>query len=213
MLFFLALICYITSLVGCLFLFIISKNISKIFISALAILHGVFFILTLVYLSIRTFNPELPMVFPLSFLFYCCTGLILFGAMVTSKNRIFFKLYFGIFMLTIPVFLIKPSGLVHMLLNMEFAPAENDTFVIKDHALLIRQQTTTGNTAGSLYKFAMKRGFFTQTIKRDIRTEKPLDSIHTKSYNFPGTVILTGFFQNENGKTDSAEIIFQTLKK
>jgi|GEM_PF-2683761 len=214
MLFFLALILYIFSVVSGLVIFITIKNIpSKVLITG-AVIHFLFLLMFLFYFFTRNLFQALPLIFPLSLLFYCCSGLVLAGMTMHTHFFRWLKYYSILFIITFPVFIIKPSGLIHFLLDMQIKKEAATVFRIKDNMELHIQPTViAGDTTGNYYKLVLKHGFFTQTLKRDIVLEHRLDSVRAISVSYPGNIILSGYYTDSGGNADSMEIIIPDVKK
>jgi hypothetical protein len=213
MLFFLALILYIASVVCCLICAITIKKPPVWVIRSAAGMHVLFLLLLIAYLIFQH-QARLPVFLPLSLLFYCCSGIILFGLAINLQKKGWLKIYSGIFILTFPVFVVKPSVVIHFMLDMEIKSREPESFSVKDNVLLQFQPTSTGNdTTCCRYKLVMKHGIFTQTLKRDIKVVKTLDSIRTIEFNYPGDITLRGYFKDDKGNADSTLISIPHIEK
>lgn len=207
MLFFLALILYISSVVLCLVFFIALRKIkTPLFILAIGV-HLTFLVLTIFYL-LFTSNPEsLPLIFPLSFFLYCCSGIVIFGIIVNSSKHLLVKIYFALFVITFPFFIIKPSFVIHALLHITLDQEKLDLFPIGKNIYLQKQSTISGNDSNHLaYKLVQKRGIFTTTLKRDIMFDYTIDSISTLQFNYPKSISIKIFGNNSAGIKDSSII-------
>src|SRR5436190_24194510 len=98
--FYLAIILFITSVVAGIVAMIAVKEISKPKISMAVAIHFIFLILNLFTLSNKS-GPDNIRILNLSFLFFICSGIILFGITWQQKINIIIKIYFSLFALTL----------------------------------------------------------------------------------------------------------------
>jgi hypothetical protein len=203
MIFFLALAFYLTTFVISLICFIAARKSFKIFIAGL-FFH---FIFLLCFVINNIWNPVLnqigTMFFSFSLLFLCCSGMILFGLIINEPRKLYFKIYFGLYLLSFPVFIIKPSALINFLLYQEIKNIKQEQFLIQDNYFLEKQNTTTSKDNDVIpYKFVQKQGLFTKTIKRDISFGFKPDSVKTLLFQFPDSILIKAF-GTKDGKPDS----------
>lgn len=150
----------------------------------------------------------LPLLFPLSLLLTVCTGLLVSGHFIGRPGMHPIKIYLVLYPLTLIIFLIKPSVLIHFLVNMEFNTTVEKSFLLKDNLYLEKQNTfSVIDSAGIPYKLVKKNGFFTQTLKRDIYLPENSDSIQLTSPENKETIYFRAYFRNQQKKTDSTEIL------
>lgn len=206
MLFYLAIVIYILSLAGSLILFIVSKKISSLVLNVLLAFHFLLLIPVLIRLLFKDAGFQLPFFIHISFLLFCCSGLLIFGILINKPKKKLMNLYFGVFMATVPMFIFKPSGLMHILLYMEIKNTKKESFAVGGNLFLEKQQTTavSGHEHRS-YKLVSKKGLYTKTIQRDILFRYPLDSLKTLAFHYPDSITIRAFFQISNQKTDSTD--------
>ena len=126
------------------------------------------------------------------FLAFICSGLLLSGLAWRSKAPILLRCYFSIFMLTIPLFLISPSTLLNFLLTMHFSGANGPVYKLNNKYLVETQSSSRTIDNNPLYKLTLKKGFFHQTIQRDIAFGGKLDSVIVLEIENE-TMLLRGF--------------------
>lgn len=215
--FYLAIVLFITSVVaGIIFLFS-AKNISsgKFFIG------GAFHLACVILFLFTLFTAGTPeknlIVFRLPFLFSICSGLILSGLAWNAKVKTIVKIYFALFLLTIPLFFFSPSRLINFLLTTRYTDTIGTSFPIRENYFL-EQQSSFMNTVSIApnYKIIKKQGLFHQTIQRNIVFAGPLDSILVLQFVSGERADIRGYSSHVthvSTDTDSMDVSLKLVKE
>lgn len=215
--FYLAIVLFISSVVaGIIFLFAV-KNISsrKFFIGgAFHLLCAILFLFT--FFSAGTQEKNL-IVFRLPFLFSVCSGLILSGLAWNSKVKTVVKIYFALYLLTIPLFFFSPSMLINFLLTTRYTDTIGKSFPVRENYFLEEQSSfMNSDSAAPNYKIIKKDGFFHQTIQRNIVFAGRLDSILVLQFISGEQVIVRGYSNRTtfvSSETDSLDVAVKLVKE
>jgi hypothetical protein len=127
---------------------------------------------------------------------YICSGIIMSGLSWRSESPKILRIYFSIFALTIPVFLISPSLLLNFLVTMNFKSTNGPEFHLIDKYYLETQSTTRKADNFPHYKLIQKKGMFHQNIQRDISFNGKIDSVKVISIAKGKSILLRGYTSN-----------------
>ena len=176
--YYLAIILYILSVVAGVIAMIAVKNISPSkFLMGVAV-HLIFVLLFLFTLFSGKQPISYPSFFNLSFLFFICSGIILFGLTWQSKTALLLKIYFALFACTIFLFVFSPSRMINFLLTEKYVDTLGKVFSTRENFFLEEQGSLMqGAVSNPHYKLIKKHGLFYETIQRDILFNGNLDSI------------------------------------
>jgi hypothetical protein len=108
---------------------------------------------------------------------FICSGLILSGLAWRSHAPKPMKIYFSVFALTLPLFLLSPSVLLNFLLSMNLSSTNGPSFHLDGQYYLETQSSSRSQDTFPHYKVILKKGIFHQTIQRDIVFGGKIDSI------------------------------------
>ena len=194
MYFYLAIILFISSVVGGIISLFVLKNISR---TKILIGCAVHFILILIYLFSRfaTTHKDLDSSdYSITFLLTVCSGIILCGMVFQAKVSVLFKVYFSLFVLTLPMFFFSPSRLVNFLLTTKYADTTGRIFPIEGNYFLEEQSAFIKNDSiAPTYKLIKKQGMFHQTIQRNVSFAGRLDSIQVLEFDTGEKVLVRGY--------------------
>ncbi len=169
-----------------------ARNISKQNLTFLGLLHLMFLFAFLASLVLSS-GGETPNYF---FLAYICSGILLSGLYLRSEFFLPVKIYFGLFALTLPLFIFSPSMLVNFLLTMNYSDSFGPKFPLTGKYYLEAQNVIKENETKPLYKIMLKRGMYKQTIERDIEFAGKLDSVIVLEQNGNYSIKLRGYSSN-----------------
>jgi hypothetical protein len=210
MLLYAAIIGYILSNIIALALVFTGKKLNPAIFRMLATLHiilGVFFIFNLV-----TNKDEYPHY--VSFLIFFCSGIITGGLALGANKNIILKIYFGLFCISIFVFILSPSLLLNFLMTASFN-RHRDMIPLRENYFLERQASAfSNNTSEIKYKVIEKSGMFHKTIARDLDFKGKLDSMRILSYEERKAFVVRGFTGSSSfveDKIDSTDIKIELL--
>ena len=210
MLLYAAIIGYILSNIIALALVFTGKKLNPGVFRMLAALHlmfGVFFIFNLI-----TNKEESPRY--VSFLVFFCSGIITGGLALGTKTNIVLRIYFGLFCISIFVFILSPSLLLNFLLTASFN-RHKDLIPVKENYFLERQSSAfSSDSSGIRYKLIEKSGMFHKTIARDLDFKGKLDSMRVLSYEDRKYFLVRGYSGTKNfveEEIDSVDIQIDLL--
>jgi hypothetical protein len=207
MLLFAAIISFILSNIVALALLFTGKKLNSGWFRMLASLHLIFGVLFL--FSLLTNKEESPRY--VSFLIFFCSGIITGGLALGTPTNLILKIYFGIYCLSIFVFIISPSALLNFLLTASFA-RHVDMIQVRGNYFIERQASTFSNDPTAIgYKLIEKKGMFHRTIARDLDFNGKLDSIRVISFDEVTNTILRGFTSNISFVEDKIDSVDVTI--
>lgn len=182
---------FITSLVGCLILTLSSKKVSEKNLKSAIIVHLVIGLGALLFLllgsNIEKFN-----------LAFFCSGLLLSGIILRKNYHLFFKIYFGLFLLLILFFVYSPSLLAYFISGNYSKVKSPQTINLKDNIYLAEQQSMLGlSNDFTTYKIYKKNGLYKKTLLRDIDFGGKIDSIQLINFT-DDTLIIKGFLNHRD---------------
>ncbi len=127
------------------------------------------------------------------FMAFICSGIVLSGISWRSQSPNYFKIYFSIFALAIPIFLVSPSLLLNFLLTMRFSGIQGQSFPLDKYYSIETQNSFNTNTDQPHYKVILKKGFFHKTVQRDLLFGGKLDSIKVIDNSNGLSMIVRGY--------------------
>ncbi|QQR95383.1 MAG: hypothetical protein IPJ93_01010 [Bacteroidota bacterium] len=152
--------CFVVSLI----LLMVSPRI-PVFFSYIAIaLHIIFITLYLIYRN-SVHEERVVMLFAA----IICSGIIPFTLIVRRNFPLILKLYFGLFMLSLPLFIIAPSKML-TILSMGYLNTENahEMHLDKNYYLSKEQGLIKQKDNEATYKVVKRMGIFNKTLVRNI---------------------------------------------
>jgi hypothetical protein len=156
-------ILYILSLVCCLAALVVGKIIPMAF-SKVAILIHILLLISVVIMAAKYSPAKQPYLFPLFF----CSGIICFGLVVRKSFHALIKIYFGIFLLSLLLFLYSPSSMFTVLSMGILHKNSGDEIPLGKNFYLAKQNAMfTGSNVSASYKVIKRAGLFNKTIARD----------------------------------------------
>ncbi|CAN5603108.1 hypothetical protein BH11BAC2_BH11BAC2_15150 [soil metagenome] len=181
---------YILSLAGSLLLAIASKKISGKRFYYFAILH-IILIIAAVLFTLSNVSGLAKNYLTLAGM---CSGVLLSGWAIRNEEiRILVRWYFGLYLLTVLLFLYSPSMLFYGLSgNGGNYQRDKEILVEKNYYLATQSQFVQLNTGSEQYKLIQKLGVFNKTIARDIDLGGKVDSVKVIIFT-SDTIVLTGF--------------------
>jgi hypothetical protein len=203
MLLYAAIIGYILSNIIGLALVFTGKKVNPGVFRLLASLHllfGVFFIFNLI-----TNKEESPHY--VSFLIFFCSGIITGGLALGTKTNLVLKIYFGLFCLSIFIFILSPSLMLNFLLTASFS-RHKDLIPVKENYFLERQASAySSDSSGIKYKLIEKSGMFHKTIARDLDFKGKLDSMKILLYEQQRYFLVRGYSGTKNFVEDRIDSV------
>ncbi len=171
-------------------------------LASLHVIFGVLFLFT--FLTNKEESPRY-----VSFLIFFCSGIITGGLALGTSTNLFLKIYFGIYCLSVFVFIVSPSALLNFLLTANFV-RHSDRIPVWDNYFIERQTSTFSPDSAEIgYKLIEKKGMFHRTIARDLNFNGKLDSIAVVSFEEFSTAVVRGFTSRKSfveDKIDSVDI-------
>ena len=162
---------YLLSVVGCLLLFLFSKNISWSSSRSIVITHFIIgsglIVMYLLELKIHSWI----------YLSFYCSGILMAGDVARKSFHKVIKAYFLLFLLTIPVFIVSPSRIISLVAGKGFGNPREGRYRVVDNLYLVRTSDPIDSLGRSKYKFIKEMGFFHRTIARGIPAPDKIDSI------------------------------------
>jgi hypothetical protein len=208
MIFYFSLFIFIISLILGLALMIAGKNMRRDRFLLLTTIHVIFLFAFIASLLLQK-QKEI-VVNNYFFTAFICSGIIMSGLAWRSDSPKILRIYFSIFALTIPIFLISPSTLLNFLLTMNFKNTNGPVFELYDQYYLETQTTSRQADNFPHYKLTLKKGMFHQTIQRDISFSGKLDSIKVLEMEKEKSILVRGYTSvstHVSVDVDSAEVL------
>jgi hypothetical protein len=210
--FYIAIIAFLVSVSVALMLLAAGKNISKSRLTMFALMHLMllFAFLASIVLSKGSDSPNY------FFLVYICSGILLSGIFIRSQFPMYIKAYFGIFVLTLPLFIFSPSMLVNFLLTMSYSSSFGPKFPLTGKYYLEAQNVIKEDQAKPLYKLMLNRGMYKQTIERDIEFVGKLDSVKVLEVNGNHSILVRGYSSDQtfvSSEIDSMDVDISLRKQ
>lgn len=130
--------------------------------------------------------------------------------MGTSTN-LFLKIYFGIYCLSVFVFIVSPSSLLNFLLTANFA-THADMIPVRGNYFIERQTSTFSQDPTEIgYKLIEKKGMFHRTIARDLNFNGKIDSLKIVSFDEFKTAVVRGYTGRKNFVEDKIDSVDVTI--
>ncbi|MFM7078530.1 MAG: hypothetical protein ACKOYC_01940 [Bacteroidota bacterium] len=161
---------YLLSIIACLIVFLFNRHVSVLFSKTVIILHAV---AGIVLLYSVTSNSAIPAWISI---YFWCSGIFLAGDLVRKSFPKALKAYFLAYLITLPVFIVSPSRIIHLVAGKGFGnPAEGRIRII-DNYFLVRTSEPVDSNGFFRSKFIKEMGFFHKTMARDIPVPSKVDS-------------------------------------
>ena len=160
MVFYFSLFVFIISLIIGLALMIAGKNMKRDKFLLMTTIHVVFLFGFIASLLLQHQKETISHNY--FFTAFICSGIIMSGIAWRSDSPKFLRVYFSIFVLTIPIFLISPSLLLNFLVTMNFKSSNGPVFNLTDQYYLETQTTSRQAENIPHYKLTLKKGMFHQ---------------------------------------------------
>ncbi len=204
-LFIAAIIIYILSIVTGLVLMMVGSRISKRVINTLMIFHfllfSVFFVLWISGNEEKTFFNH-----HFIFLFSICTGVMLSGYALRVVSNIFLRIYFSLYLLTLPVFVYSPSTLISAIAFYKKADLAGKPYVTGfENYYIEKHNSMLANMEGViLYKIVKRKSGITKTIARHIHLDCPPE--HIEGFRLTGDTLITFLIHCPPGSAEAKEV-------
>ncbi|HNR19337.1 MAG TPA: hypothetical protein PKN75_11965 [Bacteroidia bacterium] len=201
-------IAYILSLVLCIVSASVSKKINSTVIRLIIVFHLILILTSLLFNF--TGSKINAAVF---FAFYFCSGNILFGMVSRRVFPLPAKIYFGIFVLSFPVFLFSPSLVLSVISLGELKKDFNSKVPLGNSYFLEKQGSMfTDRSFVMHYKVIKRIGYFNKTIARDLYfSASAVDSAKLLDVQEGNGVYVRGYFLNKKMQ-DSADVFAPEIK-
>lgn len=213
MAFYLGLFIFIISVVVSLIVLIAGKGIKNDKFLLFVTIHLLFLLAAIASIAIQKKENGMGNFF---FLFFICSGLLLCGLAWKSTVSKYFRYYFSIYALTIPIFLISPSLLMNFLLTASFTGTNEPLIALTGRYFLEKQNISRNKNERENYKLIKKKGVFHQTIQRDITFGNKLDSVKVIEFIEGKNLIVRGYTSvvtHVSTEIDSADQTLLLLNK
>lgn len=195
----LSIITYILSLAAALILAIASAKLGNSALKKAILLH--FAILAIAIPALILYGQESATAYLV--LTAICSGLAISGWVLRSRQiKTSLKIYFGIYLFSVILFLISPSFLFFAISGNARQHRAEKTFRLGDNYYLV-EQLSTSPQAQPAWKVIRKYGIYNKTILRDIRFKSAPDSVRMITVT-EDTLILKSFYSSSTA-TDSME--------
>lgn len=223
-LFILAFTAYLLSVALALVGVIFSAKIPAIFIRITIVIHFMLLSICILFFN-RLGTLENPSFVNILFLSFFCLGIIASGIIIRAGYPLYLKLYFLLFIISIPVFIVTPSRVLGFVVTGDIHSIHRNRIHITDNYFLVAQTDPQKEKSIRIpYKLVKEIGMFHRTLQRDIVLpeffdsvriiEKEQDSIRVRFF-FSMDSIVDSLDQSLNIKPlrDSSRIITRQPKK
>ncbi|MBP6334882.1 MAG: hypothetical protein KA444_05365 [Bacteroidia bacterium] len=203
--FYIAIICYLVCLSVAFMLLATGRNLPSSRLTLFGLLHSMLLMAFLASLVLRKEGTA----FNYFFLAYICSGVLLSGLFIRSGFPLYIKAYFGLFALTLPLFMFSPSMLVNFLLTMSYSDASGPKFKLTGKYSLESQTIVKDDSKIPKYKLVLKRGMYKQSIERDINFGGRLDSVKVLEVNGTHSMLIRGYHSSKtfvSSESDSMDV-------
>ncbi len=199
-------LCFVISLVVLIISSKLSDNVAKAAIG----LHIILLLIMLFKLTIATGSSDMNKA--VYFSSFICSGILAFSFVIRKKFSTYLKLYFSIFILCFPLFLLAPSRVFTMmslgLLNIENA---NEILLDKNYILAREQGMVKHEGKLSTYKVIKRMGMFNKTLARNIQFNFTPDSAKVLFMDEKTEIRLRAYRMEKQLVVDSADITAKTI--
>ncbi|MFM7824410.1 MAG: hypothetical protein ACKPB3_11635 [Bacteroidota bacterium] len=162
---------YLLSVVGCLLLFLFSRNISFGTSKSIVITHFAIGFVFLLFYLLKFNTPNW------IYLSFWCTGILIAGDVARKSFPKIAKAYFLFFLLTVPVFIVSPSRIISLVAGKGFGNPGEGRYRIIDNLYLVKTSEPVDSLGKHKYKLIKEMGFFHKTLARGIPVPDKIDSI------------------------------------
>ena len=191
--FYLSLFVFIISLVAGLVLMIMAKGMHREKFLLLSSIHGIFLLAFLASLILQRSESA----YNYFFMMFICSGVVLSGLSWRSDSPQTLRIYFSVFALTFPIFLLSPSLLLNFLLTASFNKSTEQMLPLQGRYYLEKQNISRKKEDIEHYKLILKKGIFHQTVQRDLSFGGKLDSVKVIQFE-PGEFIMIRGYTSQN---------------
>lgn len=174
----LAFISFLLSVVASLALSFFAKKITREITNILVAVH---FLLLAAFLSTysRTGSILFPSLTNYFILGSFCLGIITSGIILKTQYPTMLKMYFLLYIISIPLFIISPSRILGFIVTADINAMQRDRIHVTDNYFLIAQTDHRNFGANPLpYKLTREMGLFHRTLHRDIMLPGICDSVN-----------------------------------
>lgn len=192
MVFYVAIITFISSVIAGIVLTIIYKKVPLHLFYMLLGIHLIFLFGFIASLIIQK-APAGPGRWNYFFLAFVCSGVVFSGMLWRSEAPLPFRIYFVLFTATIAMFLFSPSMTVNFLLTTKYTTNLGPSYLITGNYYIESQSMDIGDGKIPHYKLVKKRGLFHQTIARDLDFKGTLDSVRLLDFRDRIQISLRGY--------------------
>ena len=204
-LFILAITCYLISLVATLTGSFFFKLIPSKIITLLIVFHFLVLAAWLI-LNFTTDNVTDSKTGNLFFLAAFCLGIIVSGIILRSGFPVYLKIYFSLFLLSVPVFVVSPSRVLGFIVSGNFNTVNPKRFHVSENYFFIEQQSAgTENNDTLYYKLVREMGMFHSTLARNVALPTGTDSVKKMGSMDSDDLKFLVYFHNDS-KSDSFEL-------
>jgi hypothetical protein len=162
---------YLMSLVASLLIGMVSKRFSPTAIRIPILIHfGLLIIALLLYFLEVSLHHSLMII-------TFCSGLLLsVWALRKKEHHLLFKTYFGLYLLSIILFISSPGKLFYLISgNIHQYKAEKKIDLQENYFLIEQRSMFTVPSDSTPYKIVKQSGFYKKTLLRDILVEDEID--------------------------------------
>jgi hypothetical protein len=201
-----AIILYILSVVAGFVLMMVGRRLPMGWIRLLMLGH---FLLLASFLTSQLlmdkpkpfFNPHL------LFLITVCSGVMLAGYALRMAINIFLRVYFSLFMLTLPVFAYSPSTLISAITFHRKAELAGKSYPtgMKDYFLEPHNSMLATMRGQWEYKVVKKKFRFSRTLVRNIQLDCPPE--HIDQFTIAGDTLITFLLYCPPGAAEPRKIV------
>lgn len=161
---------YLLSVIGSLIVFLFNKHFPVTATKSIIAFHVVSGVTLLSFLLFAMDDSAWISIF------FWCSGIFLAGDTVRKSFHNLLKGYFLAFLLTLPVFIVSPSRIIHLVAGKGFGnPSEGRTRVV-DNYFLVKTSEPVDSIGYYRAKFIKEMGFFHKTLARGIPIPNDFDS-------------------------------------
>ncbi len=196
-LFIISITCYLLSMVSGLIAAFFIKHISSRFINTLIIFHILVFI-TWLFFRNDTDTLTDPGNSNYLFLAFFCSGVFTAAMLLRSVYPVYFKIYYGIYLLSLVVFVVSPSRVLGFVASGSLTAVNPARIHLSENYYLVEQQQSTGSGTETYYKVVREMGMFHKTLSRDVLLPADTDSVNLLDSNLNELIRIRVFYRKEN---------------
>ena len=138
------------------------EKIPRVVMMTFILIHFFSLTVSIAMSLVQQFSLQRSLLFAVAF----CSGILIFGIISRKDFQLLFKIYFGIYILSVPVFVFSPSTLISII-SMGELHKNHDNKIDLGDGLFLEQQQAMINKASSkdlTYKVIKRLGYFNKTI-------------------------------------------------